>query len=535
MCLTPLLLLVLAQKTAFIEGTVVGSDGSGPLAKAKITIQYENAPDGSGSLNSSNAKGNTTTSGEDGAFRLEAVEGIPFHFAVEREGYVTIGQFFGVGKPSDSYKLVGDKSGVVIKLDPESLLGGRVIDADTEKPIADIEVISHRKAEGNIFGFGPRARTDAEGRFRITGMTPGQYKLQIQARLQPKVVDGHHKEAPRVMAYPPHYFPGVPDFNSGEVISVGPGSRLEYFDFKLRKEPLYTLRGEVQPFEGAGPLMALSMTRFGQEGFRFGTIGNLKGTGPFEIQNVPAGRFAIVFVTNNPDSSLRKQAVIDLMIDGDVKDLDLNLHPSQKVRFRVRSLGDHPIDGDPLWTQLKPKVSLSFNPLTRVHFSSDKPHLVESAEGTDVGGLFGDLMWIHVSGLPKGWVLRRAACNSIDFDPFALRLDPGRNEHLCELFVSQVSNTVSGEVRQENKPVEGAQIYGLKEPLSAEPASRRMIRREGGPFRIEAIPPGVYHFIASKGLSYVDAIQALRGGKGLKVEVGENSQLQVNLPYLAKD
>jgi len=33
----------------------------------------------------------------------------------------------------------------------------------------------------------------------------------------------------------------------------------------------------------------------------------------------------------------------------------------------------------------------------------------------------------------------------------------------------------------------------------------------------------------------VDAALALPEGKGLKVEVGENSQLQVNVPYLAKD
>jgi len=180
MCLTPLLLLLFAQKTEFIEGTVVGSDGSGTLAKAKITIQYEKAPDGSSALTSTNAKGNTTTSGEDGSFRLEAVEGVPFHFGVEREGYVTIGRLFGVGKSLETYTLTGNRTGVVVKLDPESMLGGRLIDADTEKPIAYVDVVAHCNMEGNIFGPGSFAQTDADGRFRMTGMQPGQFKLQIQ-------------------------------------------------------------------------------------------------------------------------------------------------------------------------------------------------------------------------------------------------------------------------------------------------------------------------------------------------------------------
>lgn len=63
---------------------------------------------------------------------------------------------------------------------------------------------------------------------------------------------------------------------------------------------------------------------------------------------------------------------------------------------------------------------------------------------------------MHVMGLPKGWVLRRGTCNSIEFDRFNFRLDPGRAEQDCELFVSQVKNSVSGEVK-----TEGAPIYAL--------------------------------------------------------------------------
>lgn len=33
------------------------------------------------------------------------------------------------------------------------------------------------------------------------------------------------------MSYPSLYFPGVPDFADGQTITVGNGTRLEYFDF----------------------------------------------------------------------------------------------------------------------------------------------------------------------------------------------------------------------------------------------------------------------------------------------------------------
>lgn len=80
----------------------------------------------------------------------------------------------------------------------------------------------------------------------------------------------------------------------------------------------------------------------------YGRIGALKGPGPFEIRNIPAGPFAVAFVSDEKDSAMRKQATLDLVLDSDMKDLEFNLQGALKVRFKLRSFGDHPIDGDPL-------------------------------------------------------------------------------------------------------------------------------------------------------------------------------------------
>lgn len=59
-----------------------------------------------------------------------------------------------------------------IFLTPESVLIGRVVDASTDEPLADVPV----SAGGGV----AEARTDAEGNFRLDGLAPGVYKPTVR-------------------------------------------------------------------------------------------------------------------------------------------------------------------------------------------------------------------------------------------------------------------------------------------------------------------------------------------------------------------
>ena len=262
--MTALLLLLLAQKAVFVEGRVEGTDGAGALAKARVEIRYEKAPDGKGPLNSENALGSKTVTGDDGLFRLEVVEGVPFHFALEREGYVSVGQQFGSGPVALRHTLNDDKTGVVLKMDAEALIGGRLIDEDTNEPIEGVRVVVHRLLpEGLWMPSGGGGRSDTQGRYRIKSLAPGDYKLQIEPNVRPRLIESKSQEPGEESDYPALYYPGGKEFGAGEKVRLAANGRLEHFDFKLKKEALYVVRGEVM----AGESREIDSSQFFEEGW----------------------------------------------------------------------------------------------------------------------------------------------------------------------------------------------------------------------------------------------------------------------------
>lgn len=523
-----LLLLLLAQKTAFVEGTVVGTDGAGPLGKARVEIRYEKAPDGKGRLTSENALGNKAVTGDDGQFRLEVVEGVPFHFALEREGYVSIGQQFGAGPAVLSHTLNGDKTGVLLKMDAEALLGGRLIDEDSNEPIEGVRVIVHRRLPEGIWipGVGG-GRSDAQGRYRIQNLPPGDYKLQIESEIRPRLKT---KDPGEERAYPGLYYPGVKEFGAGERVKLATHGRLEHFDFKLKKEALYVVRGEVSTGDSSESIQVNFSKQVGHEAIAVGLIGKMTGPGKFEIQNLPEGPWELTFFTTTKDDRDRKQGVVDLLVRENVDDLQVNLEGGLKVQVVVKTLGDHPVDGDPLWTQFKRQLSVQFAPLQRGVFSTDQPVYVDSVEGKLMEGVFPEPTWLSLSGLPRGWVLRKVIYNRIEVPSYSLKLDASRPSHLVEIFVSPVSNGISGEVSGG-----GAAVVVLPEPLDGEVPYRRMRKVSigvEGRFSFENLRPGFYHAISLLGESYVEAIAAIRAGKGKRVELTENGVVQLKLEAL---
>lgn len=71
-----------------------------------------------------------------------------------------------------------------IQLRPEVVLVGRVISADTGEPVAGVPVVA--KAPPMLlvtggFATQPHVLTDANGRFRFTGLGPGRYKPEVHA------------------------------------------------------------------------------------------------------------------------------------------------------------------------------------------------------------------------------------------------------------------------------------------------------------------------------------------------------------------
>ncbi|MBL0901606.1 MAG: carboxypeptidase regulatory-like domain-containing protein [Reyranella sp.] len=113
-----LLSLLLAQEPHTIaaprvEGRVVDAATGKAIAEAKITVCYEDR--------SEDFKGNTAETGESGYFAIVVPERIPFHLAIEKQGYVSQGDHAGKRPESRSYfmKDFDKHAGVTYRLEKQ--------------------------------------------------------------------------------------------------------------------------------------------------------------------------------------------------------------------------------------------------------------------------------------------------------------------------------------------------------------------------------------------------------------------------------
>ncbi len=147
--------LVLAGGGVALRG-VVNDIGGGPIAEAWV--------------GASSMRGDAWASARadaDGKFTLWVQPGTVW--AVGRaEGYADARKRWPA--PSDKLEIL---------LTPESVLAGRVVEVGTDKPVAGAMVEASSWDGGD--GASGTARTDADGRFRITRLQPGRYKPEASA------------------------------------------------------------------------------------------------------------------------------------------------------------------------------------------------------------------------------------------------------------------------------------------------------------------------------------------------------------------
>jgi protocatechuate 3,4-dioxygenase beta subunit len=136
---------------------IVSDISGGPIAEAHVVVSGEDWWDDSGA-------GFVTRSGADGAFVAWAEPGT-IYAAASVDGYAD----------ADA-RGVAPTSKLEILMTPESALAGIVIDIATEKPVPGIVVsVEQNWGRGEDSGDGS-ARTDADGKFKITRLAPGRYK-----------------------------------------------------------------------------------------------------------------------------------------------------------------------------------------------------------------------------------------------------------------------------------------------------------------------------------------------------------------------
>ncbi|HET9943640.1 MAG TPA: hypothetical protein VFR05_09880, partial [Terriglobia bacterium] len=201
------------QKRA-IRGTVLWTDGK-RVKGAGVSLSNPEYAAGHNQF---------AQSDDNGEFTFDVYEGLPYMVVASSRNDP-------YGKPLRasvaSPPTPADRERILVALPYPATLKGRLVDA-LGKPQPDVEVElipeeTRRWEAGRIFS--PKARSNSQGIFEISGLSPRRYVLAIHASSPPVQSEKY--------AYPPAFYPGTGDRNLAEVIVIKEGQQAELSDFVL--------------------------------------------------------------------------------------------------------------------------------------------------------------------------------------------------------------------------------------------------------------------------------------------------------------
>lgn len=182
----------------------------------------------------------------DGGFRFKVKLPATVMLFVSAQGYVRTRLRFIRDQVEYVLKAGDARTDIVLAIDAEAGLYGRVIDTDTRQGVAGLTVTpySYTKNAGyRMFYFaGEAVKTDEQGRFEMKGLAPGEYYLQVkpdrQAAFKVPAPEESAKDVEK-KGYSRAHYPGVATPEEASPVTILPGAKLEGLDIQIAKEWLF--------------------------------------------------------------------------------------------------------------------------------------------------------------------------------------------------------------------------------------------------------------------------------------------------------
>jgi uncharacterized protein (DUF2141 family) len=309
-----------------VAGLVISTTGD-PVRKAAVILRAQDPAGAS----------YTADSDANGRFAIYDVQAGSYAVSADRDGFESNADG-APGAPAPRLKVEAGQSvtDVKIKLVPLGVITGRVLDDDGD-PVRGAQV----EAMGYSYIGGKKdlrtlisVSANDKGEFRLFGLRPGTVYLHCpvrNGRFTSRHMSGMISES-----FAPTYFPGTTDAVHAAPIEVAAGAQLRGFDIRLRREPLFSIRGKLPGVAHEGAQRIVQLMQRGGGGRR--GFSQQQDNENFQFMDLLPGSYVVfASILEEGKRSIARQIVE--VVNADVEGVVLNVAPTAEVSGVVRVEG----------------------------------------------------------------------------------------------------------------------------------------------------------------------------------------------------
>jgi hypothetical protein len=478
-----------ADKKWTVSGSVVNALTGEVLRKALVAL-HRNAPPFSAMTDA------------EGKFSIEGTGQGEFQLHASRRGFLDF-------VDSRNLKVNRDVKGLTIKLTPQSVLAGHVVDEDGD-PVANGGVFVMRSIAGHVV-FSQTSQTDADGYFVVAGLSAGRYTV---AATNLTVFGVALSAAQSAVDYVRTYYPNSVTAEGAVPINLTAGVENRSLVIRQRRERVFRLRGRVTNLPKEYVSLVLS-PRGNPWAQLPSDMSQIDADGKFEFTGILPGSY-VVHMSQVPAETMFCR--IPITVDRDIDDLTVDLSPGATITGSLKMEGS-----------AKPPAHWP-----EVHFAGPEssPNSAIKEDGT--------FIWSSVPpDIYKTWLTPE---DGIYFKSLRFNGQPASMTALdltsdsggvLEIILSANAAEISGIVRDKDGAPSAEKLVTL---WRAGESPRSVQSSTNGSFRFGGLAPGEYRVAAWEEIEAVlaDVPEFIDRFKSSEVTVKEGSKENIDVRIVSK-
>jgi hypothetical protein len=514
-----------ALKRARVQLSTAGSEAEGYQAVQRRQLGIPGAAPSQYSV----------TSDENGRFCFENVRAGEYVLSGRRRGYLDTN--YGAMATTETGATlevpVQQDASIVLALIPQSIISGRVTDADGE-PIdsGTVEVISRTWIRGAFRNVPVRgAQPNDLGEFRVAGLPAGTYYVVFQ----PVAGDDPNRESAsggNRIRLARTFFPSAVRITQAAAVRVGAGEEIPDINLQAQRLPTYRVRGTIMGDFDHADMAVMSLSPADEESTALvAGGGNAAQQNAFDFPDLAPGVYRLTYLSSSHQVANTVRALLEVR-DRDIDEARIDAAAPVSIHGRVRVDGT----GTPDLSNIEVRLS-SIEALVAPTFSGKT-----KSDGTFVIDNISAGKYVVSANVPAGKYLKSARYGQTDLAGREFEVGAGAGE--MEIVLRAGAAQVEGAIEPspdaaggEEHRIPGRAYYLLvPDKLGADGSGLRFGRAgRDGRFSVKDLTPGHYRAYASASLdlaaiqnpSVLKAMEAF--GTGLQLNENDKAALSLHV------